>query len=405
MSLNKLEKILHQQLAAIDSTGNAKRNEAVINARISGQNGFGPRYYLAGFEGQPFLRMNSNSYLGLECHPDVIAAEAAAAEQFGTGPGAVRFISGSYQAHQDLELHLATFHGRESAMIFSAAYAAMLAILPPLVSEQTLIVSDALNHNCIINAIRLSRCAAKAVYRHCDMTDLETILKDNQGLYQRVCVVTDGVFSMRGDYADLTQISTLCDRYEDYYEQGIISIVDDSHGVGVLGVSGRGTEQMCDAKADILLATLGKAFGVNGGYIVSSQKVVDYLRETAALYIYSNPITAAEAAAASRALSIVDSPQGISKIEKVRRLSARLRTGLINAGLTVLPGQHAIVAVLIGDTQQTKAMVAKLFKHQILATGLSYPVVPAGEEEIRLQVSADHTEKDIDFLLSIISSH
>jgi len=129
------------------------------------------------------------------------------------------------------------------------------------------------------------------------------------------------------------------------------------------------------------------------------------LRETAALYIYSNPITAAEAAAATQAVAIVDSPQGIGKLEKLQRLSSRLRTGLMSAGFSVLPGQHAIVAVLIGDTQQTKRLVAKLFEHQILTTGLSYPVVPAGEEEIRLQVTADHTEKDIDFLLSVISSH
>ncbi len=405
MSLNKLEAILKQQLASIDAMGCAKRDEPVIRARVSGKNGFGPRYYLTGCGEEAFLRMNSNSYLGLDCHPDVVAAEAKAAEQLGTGPGAVRFISGSYQVHKDLEHNLATFHGREAAMIFSAAYAAMLAILPPLISEHTLIVSDALNHNCIINAIRLSRCAAKAVYGHLDMAELETILQDNRGKYQRVCVVTDGVFSMRGDYADLAQIKTLCERYDDDYEQGIISIVDDSHGVGVLGATGRGTEQVCAAKADILLATLGKAFGVNGGYIVSSQKVIDYLRETAALYIYSNPITAAEAAAATQALAVVDSSEGVEKLAKLHSLSARLRAGLIAAGFTVLSGQHAIVAVLIGDTQQTKTLVDKLFAHQILTTGLSYPVVPKGQEEIRLQVSADHTDKDIELLLSVISSN
>ena len=403
MSLDKLETILSQQLASIDAVGGSKRHEQVISARTRGKNGFGPRYHLTGFGQKSFLRMNSNSYLGLECHPDVIAAEAKAAEQFGTGPGAVRFISGSYQAHIDLEQSLAAFHGRESAMIFSAAYAAMLAVLPQLVSEQTLIVSDALNHNCIINAARLSRCAAKAVYSHLDMSELEAILKENNGLYQRVCVVTDGVFSMRGDYANLEHITMLCERYDDHYEQGIISIIDDSHGVGVLGQTGRGTEQLCEAKADILLATLGKAFGVNGGYIVSSQKVIDYLRETAALYIYSNPITAAEAAAATQAVAIVDSEQGLKKLEKLHRLSKRLRTGLEHAGFNVLPGQHAIVAVLIGDTKQTIVLVKKLFDHQILATGLSYPVVPKGQEEIRLQVSADHTEKDIDLLLTAIS--
>jgi len=405
MSLDKLEIILSQQLASIDNAGTSKRHEQVISGRTSGTNGFGPRYHLADFGQKSFLRMNSNSYLGLESHPDVIAAEAKAAEQFGTGPGAVRFISGSYQTHKDLEQSLADFHGRQSAMVFSSAYAAMLAVLPQLVSEQTLIISDVLNHNCIINAVRLSRCAAKAVYDHLNMSELETILKENSGLYKRVCVVTDGVFSMRGDYADLEHITMLCKRYEGCYDEGIISIVDDSHGVGVLGKTGRGTEQLCDAKADILLATLGKAFGVNGGYIVCSSKVIKYLRETAALYIYSNPITPAEAAAATQAVTIIDSELGLVKLEKLQKLGRRLRTGLEQAGFSLLPGQHPIVAVLIGDTKQTIALVKRLFEHQILVTGLSYPVVPKGQEEIRLQVSSDHTEKDIDFLLSVMLSN
>lgn len=405
MALDKLEQIVDQQLAVIDKAGATKRHELVICGRTAAENGFGPRYQLAGLQQQSFLRMNSNSYLGLDCHPDVIAAEAEAAEQFGTGPGAVRFISGSYQSHKELEQALADFHDREAAMIFSAAYAAMLAILPPLVTEQTLIVSDALNHNCIINAIRLSRCGAKAVYQHLDMAELEQILSTNSTNYKRVCVVTDGVFSMRGDYADLAQITALCRRYDDDYEQGIITIVDDSHGVGVLGKTGRGTEQLCDAKADILLATLGKAFGVNGGYIVSSRKVIDYLRETAALYIFSNPITVAEAAAARQAIAIVDSEQGLARLEKLHKLSQCLRTGLQQAGYQLLAGEHPITAVLIGDTKRTQSLVKHLFANQILATGLSYPVVPKGEEEIRLQVSADHTEKDIDYVVNVMSSH
>jgi glycine C-acetyltransferase len=347
--------------------------------------------------------MNSNSYLGLENHLEVINAEARAAEIFGTGPGAVRFISGSYQSHVDLEQKLAEYHGRESAMLFSAAYATMMGVLPQFISQDTLVVSDALNHNCIINAIRLSKPAKKAVYAHLDFAELNQILHSNKGLFKRVCVVTDGVFSMRGDFASLDKMAALCKQHESGYEEGIITLVDDSHGVGAYGKTGRGTEEVTKTKADVLISTLGKAFAVNGGYVVSSAKVIDYLRETAPFYIYSNPITPAEAAAALKAVQIVDSDEGLAKLDKLRELSKQLRNGLIDAGFETLGTEHPIVPLLIGNTKKTAALVEHLFANNILATGLNYPVVPKGEEEIRFQVSSSHTEKDIAYLLAILS--
>lgn len=402
MSVDKIEALFSQKLNEIDAKGVAKRHEWVITGRKAPENGFGSRFYLQGYGDKGFLRMNSNSYLGLETDPDVINAEATAVEQFGAGPGAVRFISGTYQVHQQLEQQLAEFHDREAAMIFSAAYATMVGVLPQFVSEQTLVVSDALNHNCIINAVRLSHCAEKKVYAHSDMAELETILQTNIGQFKRVCVVTDGIFSMRGDYAALDKIQSICNRYQDNYPEGIITIVDDSHGVGAFGKTGRGTEEICQARVDVLIATLGKAFGVNGGYVVASAKVIDYLKETAPLYIYSNPITPAEAAAAKKSVEIVDSEQGIVKLAHLNKLSDRLRTGLSEAGYETLQGQHPIVPILIRDTEKTRTLVKHLFEYGILATGLSYPVVPKGEEEIRLQVSADHTDKDIDLLLTVL---
>lgn len=404
MPLDKIETLFSQKLKDIDDKGLSKRHELVITGRKAPENGWGSRFYLNGYGDQAFLRMNSNSYLGLEINKQVVEAESHAAEQLGTGPGAVRFISGTYQQHQQLEQKLAQFHNREAAIIFSAAYAGMLGVLPQLIDENTLVVSDALNHNCIINAIRLSHCGDKKVYAHLDMQELENILQSYIGQYQRVCVVSDGVFSMRGDYAPLDQIQSLCDRYHPDYQQGVISIIDDSHGVGAFGATGRGTEEICQVKADLLIATLGKAFAVNGGYAVASQKVIDYLKESAALYIYSNPITPAEAAAAKTALDIVDSKQGIAKLQKLRDLSDTLRTGLQQVGFQTIPGQHPIVPILIKNTEKTQALVRYLFEHKILVTGLSYPVVPKGQEEIRLQVSADHTEKDIELLLSVLSS-
>ncbi|MDP1665626.1 MAG: aminotransferase class I/II-fold pyridoxal phosphate-dependent enzyme [Methylobacter sp.] len=400
MSLKKLEPLLTDKLTELQQQGICKGHEKVITGMKAADGGFGPRYFLEGYGDRAFLRMNSNSYLGLAMHPLVIKTEAAAAEKFGTGPGAVRFISGTYQPHIELEQKLAEFHGRESAMLFSSAYTTMTGVLPQLISAGTLVVSDALNHNCIINAIRLSQPAHKEIYAHADINALDKILEAYKGRVKRVCLVTDGVFSMRGDYAHLGKISACCKRHDDAYDQGIISIVDDSHGVGAFGQTGRGTEEYTQGKADILIATLGKAFGVNGGYVASSSVVINYLRETSPFYIYSNPITPAEAAAASAALDIVSSDDGLRLLEKLRVFSIRLRSGLEELGFETLQGEHPIVPILIRNTEKTTALVAYLLANNILVTGLNYPVVPNGEQEIRLQVSAEHTEKDLDCLLS-----
>jgi glycine C-acetyltransferase len=402
MSLTKIETLLNAKVRELRMQGTSKGQEKVVAGIRPAADGFGPRYLLEGGD-MPYLRMNSNAYLGLGLDPRVIRSEAEAADRFGAGPGAVRFISGTYQPHVALEKKLAEFHRREAAMLFSAAYATMLGVLPQLIAEDTLVVSDALNHNCIINAIRLAQPARKEVFAHGDLDALDRILASHRGRFKRVCVVNDGVFSMRGDHADLAEIEEICGGYEDAYEQGIVTLVDDSHGVGAFGRTGRGTEEITGGKADVLVGTLGKAFGVNGGYVASSAAVIDYLRESAPLYIYSNPITPGEAAAALTALQIVDSPEGIELLEKLRRLSLNLRNGLERLGFETLPGEHPIVPILVRDTTATAALVKHLFAHGILATGLNYPVVPKGEEEIRLQVSANHTDKDLEFLLEVLS--
>ncbi len=405
MSLTKIEQLFSNKLTELEQQGISKGNEKIITGMKAAEGGFGTRYFLAGQGDKPFLRMNSNSYLGLAVNPKLIKAETDAAEKFGAGPGAVRFISGTYQPHVELEHKLAAFHGRESAMLFSSAYATMMGVLPQFITEESLIVSDALNHSCIINAVRLAHPAHKAVYAHADMNALENILEDYKGRVKRVCVVTDGIFSMRGDHAPLDKINACCKRHEEAFEEGIITLVDDSHGVGAFGKTGRGTEEYTQSNADILIATLGKSFGVNGGYVVSSAKVIAYLRETSPFYIYSNPITPPEAAAAIAALDIVASPEGLLLLEKLRGFSARLRAGLDELGLETLPGEHPIVPIFIRDTEKTSALVAHLFAHNILVTGLNYPVVPQGEQEIRLQVSAEHTEMDIDYLLAILTEY
>ncbi|MDP3664262.1 MAG: aminotransferase class I/II-fold pyridoxal phosphate-dependent enzyme [Nitrosomonas sp.] len=402
MTLAKIEPLFQAKLNQLQQQGVRKGDEKIVSGVLPPSDGLGPRYRLQGYNDRAFLRMNSNSYLGLAQHPAVISAETRAVEEFGAGPGAVRFISGTYAPHVELERRLAAFHGREAAMLFSAAYATMVGVLPQLISEQTLVVSDALNHNCIISAIRLAHPAAKAIYKHGDMLELESILSANRDRYQRVCVVTDGIFSMRGDHAPLAELDACCTKYQSDYPEGIVTLVDDSHGIGAIGLSGRGTEEVTGVQADVLVATLGKAFGVNGGYVVASATTIAYLRETAPLYIYSNPITPAEAAAALAALDILESDEGLGLLEKLRHFSQKLRTGLQQLGFETLTGEHPIVPIFIRDTAKTAALVAHLFDHNILATGLNYPVVPQGDQEIRLQVSAEHTEKDLDYLLEVL---
>jgi len=402
MSLEKIRDQLARHVTQLKQKGFAKGDEKIIVAVRPATDGFSERYKLDGYADRAFLRMNSNSYLGLSLHPRLIGAEAHAAEAFGTGPGAVRFISGTYSPHVELERELAAFHGRESAMIMSAAYATVIGVLPQLVTLDTWVVSDALNHNCIINAIRLAQPGDKAVYPHLDMKALDAVLAEAKGRAKRVCVVTDGVFSMRGDYANLKAISDICAHHQADFEEGIITLVDDSHGVGAFGESGRGTEEQTGGRADVLIGTLGKAFGVNGGYVVSDLTTIAYLRETVPLYIYSNPITPAEAAAALEAVRILGGEEGRTRLAHLRQLGKKLREGLAKLGYETIMGDHPIVPILIRDTEKTSALVTHLFKNNILVTGLNYPVVPKGDEEIRLQVSARHTDADLDFLLDAL---
>jgi glycine C-acetyltransferase len=395
--------LLNQALAELESRSVRKGTEHVITGIEPAAAGNGPRCRLAEYEGRRFLRMNSNSYLGLGLHPQVILAEEQAARIFGTGPGAVRFISGTCAPHIELENRLAGFHGRPAAMLFSAAYATVMGVLPPLITEDTMVLSDGLNHNCIINAMRLARPARKLIYRHLDMVDLETKIKDCVGQGNRVLVVTDGIFSMRGDHAPLDEIVAICCKYEESFAEGIITVVDDSHGVGAFGPSGRGVEEYTGSRADILIATLGKALGVNGGYVVADQPVIDFLRETSPFYVYSNPITPSEAAAAAKAIELLDSSEGRNLLQRLQQLTRRLQKGFLDLGYEVIGGEHPIVPLMIRDTDRTAALVQYLFDHDILATGLNYPVVPKGDEEIRFQVAASHTEQDIDHVLSVLS--
>jgi glycine C-acetyltransferase len=400
MSVNRFEQKLMEKLTDLETKGTLKGREMIITSIKPPEGDKGPRYLLQGHGDQEFIRMNSNAYLGLSRHPALVQAEEDAARLYGTGPGAVRFISGTFIPHVQLEKRLADFHAREDAMIFSSAYATIMGALPALIDPETAVISDALNHNCIINAIRLARPKVKAVYDHLDMSDLEAKIKTAMDQARRVLIVTDGIFSMRGDYAPLDIIGDMAARYSPQFAQGVHTIVDDSHGVGAFGRTGRGTLEYTGAAGiDILVATLGKAFGVNGGYLVASAPVVSYLRETAPFYIYSNPITPAEAGAALTALEILDGPEGEKLLEHLRTLTQLFEQGLVDLGFEVLRSAHPIVPLMIRDTSKTREMVQYLTANGILATGLKYPVVPKGDEEIRFQISAEHTLDDLAYVL------
>lgn len=404
MPHDRMERCLTKALAEKASIGALKGEESVITGMLPATAGRGPRYLLLGEGQKPYLRMNANAYLGMGLRAEVIAAEEAAVGAVGTGPGAVRFISGTFHQHVELERRLAAFHGRDAAMIFSSAYATIMGILPPLITSDTIVLSDALNHNCIINAIRLATPGTKAVYRHLDLEQLEMQLLDAACISRRAIIVTDGVFSMRGDHAPLDEISDLARRHDHRFPENILLVVDDSHGVGALGESGRGTEEYIGADGvDLLVATLGKAIGVNGGYVVASQPIIDYLRETSPFYIYSNPITPGEAEAASKALDILDSQEGLALLQHLQGMTMRFRKGLVDLGFETVAGAHPVVPLMTRDTKSTKALVAHLREHGVLATGLAYPVVPKGDEEIRFQVSADHTAGDIDHALDVLA--
>lgn len=402
--IKNLKNILSNEIEQLKNEGRAKGKELIITKVKKPKGKDGTRIYLKGYD-KPFIRMNSNSYLGMSLNDDIIEEEEKVARKFGVGPGAVRFISGTYLYHRELEKKLADFHNREDGMIYSAAYVTVIGVISSLVTEDTCVVSDELNHNCIINAIKLSRPKEKRIYKHLDMKGLEQIILESKGNVKRMIIVTDGIFSMRGDYAPLDKIMELSEKYSSNFPEDIIVIVDDSHGVGTFGKTGRGTEEYTNTKVDILIGTLGKAFGVNGGYIVSDEIVTTYLREKAITYIYSNPITTAEAACALKVLKFLDSSKGKKRLEYLRKLTKRFKDGLINIGFETIQGEHPIVPLLVRDTKKTSELVKYLIDNGILATGLNFPVVPKGDETIRFQVNADHTEKDIDYVLDVLKKY
>lgn len=396
------------EISRLDQAGVSKRHERVIDSFTQTPS---PRAIISG---RPYHIFNSNDYLGLRFNPEMAAAEHAAAKIYGTGPGAVRFISGSLAIHRQLETALAKFHGRDDAIIFSSAFAANLAVISSLIKGQskdslvgsdTLVISDQLNHRSIVEGIRVANLpdTQRLIFPHFDYPALKQQLADHVGRFSRALVLTDGVFSMLGQYTDLQALKAIVDEYDPQYPQGVLLFVDDCHGIGVLGQTGRGVEEVYSVRADVLVGTLGKSFGTDGGYVVADQPVIDYLRESAATYIYSNPISPGTAAAALQAVSLVSSPAGRGLISRLTELITRFKSQLAPTGISLAAdSNHAIQPLLIGDTLKAKELENKLFASGILVTSITYPVVPKGQDEIRVQLSALHQDSDLDEFVSAL---
>jgi glycine C-acetyltransferase len=341
--------------------------------------------------------LSSNNYLGLCNAPEVVAAGKRALDQFGAGTGSVRFICGTFTIHREVEEALARFVGCESSLTYVSCWNANEGLVPTLLGEQDIVISDQLNHASIIDSIRLAKTITKcqtAVYRHSDMADLEDKLKAAKQARLKL-IFTDGVFSMEGDIAKLPDIVALARKYD------AVVAMDDSHGTGVLGRSGRGTAEHYGmlGQVDIITSTLGKALGgAAGGFTAGPAALADYLTQRSRPQLFSNALPPTVAGSALAAVQYVQRhPELVTRLHNHARY---FRERLLALGFKPLPGDTPIVPVILGETAQAIRMSEALLDEGVFVTGFGYPVVPQGHARIRCQLSAAHTREDLDFALS-----
>lgn len=345
-----------------------------------------------GVAGRRVVNLCANNYLGLADHPLLIAAAKSAMDSHGYGMASVRFICGTQDLHRQLETRLAHFLGHEDSILFAACFDANGGLFEPLLGPEDAIISDALNHASIIDGIRLCK-ARRYRYANSDMADLERQLQQARTDGARfVMIATDGVFSMDGYLAKLPEIRALADRYD------ALLMVDDCHATGFIGPQGRGTPAHFGVQADVITGTLGKALGgALGGYITGPQPVIDLLRQRARPYLFSNALPPAIVNAALVALDIVQAADDLRA--RLFDNAAYWRAGLLDAGFTLLDGQHPIVPVMLGDAPLAQAMAADLDSRGVFVAGFFFPVVPKGGARIRTQMNAALTRHDLDFAL------
>ena len=338
--------------------------------------------------GRQVLNLCANNYLGLAGDPRLAQAAEQGLEAFGYGLASVRFICGTQSVHKDLEALIANYVGTEDSILYSSCFDANGGLFETLMGEDDAIISDELNHASIIDGIRLSK-SKRFRYRNRDMKDLEEKLQEAASCRFRM-IVTDGVFSMDGSIADLAAVVALAKRY------GALTVVDDSHAVGFIGKSGRGTAEHCGVlgEIDIITGTLGKALGgASGGYTAASKEIVDWLRQRSRPYLFSNTLAPAIAAASISALELIRGANDLR--ERLTANSKYFRSAMTKLGYDLLPGEHPIIPVMIGDAVKAKALAEALLAEGVYVISFSYPVVPKGKARIRTQMSAAHSHDDL----------
>lgn len=370
---------ISETLTDIEREGLYKRERQITSAQAANVQ----------VQGRDVINLCANNYLGLADHPALINAAQAAMETQGFGMASVRFICGTQDLHRQLEQRLASFLDTDDSILFAACFDANGGLFEPLLGPQDAIVSDSLNHASIIDGIRL--CKAKRYrYANNDMADLEAKLKAAKADGARhIMIATDGVFSMDGTLADLVGIRALADTYD------AVVMVDDCHATGFMGPHGAGTPDHFGVTADILTGTLGKALGgAIGGYIAGPQPVIDLLRQRARPYLFSNSLPPAIVAAGLEAITLVENGEDLRR--QLFANAAYWRAGLTQLGFDLLPGEHPIVPVMLGEAQVAQSMAARLFELGVYVSGFFFPVVPRGQARIRTQMNATLTISDLD---------
>lgn len=389
MSIDRFEKRAGQVLEELETSGTLKKLRYVTGP-------MGPTVSLEG-EGE-FIVLCSNNYLGLANHPEVVEATRKGLEQYGAGTASVRFICGTFDAHRDLEERLAKFSGTQSALSYVSCWNANEAAISTAVGKQDVLLSDELNHASIIDACRLARPLRREVYKHRDLDELRKKLEAAKDEAEITWVVTDGVFSMEGSVADMRAMVDLCNEYE------AVLIMDDSHGVGPLGKSGKGTAEHCGVwgEVDVVTGTLGKALGgAAGGYVASSKRFTEILVQRSRTSLFSNALPVPVACGAAKAVEILE--RDTTLVDRLHANTNHLRKGLKGLGYDVQDSPSAILPIMIGDEAEAIRKSERLLELGVWVVAFGFPVVPRSEARLRIQVSACLEDSHLEQILDAFS--
>lgn len=380
----KIKEIFQKELDSIREGGLYKEERVIFSPQ-------GPNIMVR--EGE-VINLCANNYLGLSNHPRLIQAAKEGLERYGYGMSSVRFICGTQDIHKELEHAVSRFLGTEDTILYSSCFDANGGLFETLLNEQDVVISDELNHASIIDGVRLCK-ADKRRYKHSDMVDLEKILQETQKARFRL-IATDGAFSMDGDLAKLSEICELAERYQ------ALVIIDDSHCTGLIGEKGRGTHEFfhVEGRIDIITSTLGKALGgASGGFTSGRKEIIEILRQKSRPYLFSNTLAPVIVYTSLEAIKVLEEVDNLRR--RLRENTTYFREKIAQAGFQIKPGFHPIVPIMVGDAKVAQDMAADCLKEGIYVIGFSYPVVPKGQARIRVQISAIHTQEQLERAIQV----